>query len=265
MNNHTFVIVGSGRVATHLSKALKAVGMRCVGVHSRTKENADTLARELRSKAIETIEGVWAVDTDFVLLAVSDNALLTLAKTIPENYLHVVLHTSGSTSADVLGKAKHHGVLYPLQTFSKERELKAAEIPFFLESSSPESKDMLLSIVSALGTRQTTWCDSASRRQIHLAAVFACNFVNHMYTLAYEVMETAKLDPSTLIPLMKETLAKLETMHPAEGQTGPASRCDTATMENHVKLLKAQPDLAKLYEEINRSIINKHTKRKDSQ
>ena len=190
------------------------------------------------------------------------NALVRLSEEMSDGraIAPIVLHTSGAPPMDVLQRAKDHGVLYPLQTFSKERELTVSDIPLFLEASSSRSRVMLEEIAHALGTKQITFCNSLQRRYLHVAAVFACNFVNHMYASAYEVMDMGDLPPETLIPLMRETLNKLNTMSPTAGQTGPAVRCDSATIERHLELLQNRSDLSLLYTEVSRSITDKYSK-----
>lgn len=261
-NSRTFITIGSGSVATHLSKALVASGMSCRGVYSRTKTHAEELARALGSKCLASVDEAWESDVDFVLLAVSDNALVRLSEEMSDGraIAPIVLHTSGATPMDVLQRAKDHGVLYPLQTFSKEREITVSDIPLFLEASSSRSRVMLEEIAHALGTKQITFCNSLQRRHLHVAAVFACNFVNHMYASAYEVMDMGDLPPETLMPLMKETLNKLNTMSPTAGQTGPAVRGDSATIERHLELLQNRSDLSLLYTEVSRSITDKYSK-----
>lgn len=261
-NSRTFITIGSGRVATHLSKALVASGMSCRGVYSRTKAHAEDLARALHSHCLDSVDEAWGSDVDFVLLAVSDNALVRLSEEMPDEQTitPVVLHTSGGTPMKALHKAQDHGVLYPLQTFSKERDLVVSDIPLFLEASSPRSKEMLEEITHALGTKQSTFCNSIQRRHLHVAAVFACNFVNHMYTSAHEVMKMGDLPPEALMPLMRETLNKLNTMSPTDGQTGPAVRGDSSTIERHLELLQDRPDLRHLYTEVSQSITDKYSK-----
>lgn len=260
MNNRTFITIGSGRVATHLSKAFVASGMLCRGVYSRTKIHAEALAHGLGAVPIPSIAEVWEHDVDFVLFAVSDDALIHLSAEIPTDKkgAPVVFHTSGSTPMEILSRASDYGVLYPLQTFSKDRELVVEDIPLFLEASSSVAKQLLEEIAASLGTRQVVFCDSARRRYLHLAAVFACNFVNHMYASAYEVMEMGGLDPETLHPLIQETLDKLHTVSPTDGQTGPAMRGDSTTIERHRDLLQDRPDLRHLYTEVSRSITDKY-------
>ena len=261
-NSRTFITVGSGRVATHLSKALVASGMSCRGVYSRTKSHAEVLARALGSPGLSSVDEAWESDVDFVLLAVSDNALVRISEEIPDGraVTPVVLHTSGGTPMHVLRKAPDHGVLYPLQTFSEERELAVSDIPLFLEASSPRSREMLEEIAHALDTKRVNFCNSLQRRYLHVAAVFACNFVNHMYASAYEIMEMGGLSPEVLVPLMQETLGKLDSMSPTAGQTGPAVRGDNETIERHLDLLGERPDLGRLYTEVSRSITDKYSK-----
>lgn len=257
MSPLSFVVIGSGKVATHLSQALSHAGVVCAGVYSRTERHATALAERLDAPVLRTLSDVWSTQSTLLLIAIGDDALASLTTEIPETYQGVVIHTSGSTPMGVLGHTLHHGVLYPLQTFSHERRVEVSEIPFFIEGSSEAVLDTLRSLLEKIGVQTIHKCDSEQRKHIHLAAVFVCNFVNHMYVLGSDVLARRGLDPSTLHPLMRETLEKSLEHPPADVQTGPAVRNDRLTISRHLDLLEAQPSVARLYEEISHSIYER--------
>lgn len=260
MRRLSYVVVGSGRVATCLAKLMAISGLDCHGVYSRTREHAEVLATDLASPPLDTMTQVWETSVDFILFAVNDTALTQIASEIPKGQdIPVLLHTSGATPMDVLSQAKDYGVFYPLQTFSQGRMIPIEEIPFYCEASSDKARQILEEIIHTLDIDKVVFCNSLQRRYLHLAAVFASNFVNYMYTSAYKVMSIAGLDPSMLHPIMKETLSKLDALSPLEAQTGPAMRGDFTTLERHLTLLSEYPELYRLYTEISRLISEEYT------
>jgi len=245
------VFIGAGNVANHLAKALSQRGFEICQIFSRTEASAKSLAEKINT-AYTTHLNQLQRDADVYLYAVSDSALPELIEAVHlPDALHV--HTSGSTSIDVFKNAEHCGVLYPLQTFSKNKELNFAEIPVFIEAGSETAKDKIYEIARSL-TSKLYFMDSEGRRKLHLSAVFACNFVNHLYEIAGELIQETGLDMQVLRPLIEETAEKIKTLSPREAQTGPAARNDRNIMAEHAKLLKDKRQLAALYELISNDI-----------
>ena len=228
-------------------------GMQCLAVYSPTRTNAEALANRLGSKAMELPELI-ATEVDFVLLSIKDDAIAEVAKTFSSDYPAVVLHTSGGTSIDALAPIKHRGVLYPMQTFSPDRPLQIPEIPIFPEAVDELTLNVIHQITEALGSKQVHPLTSEERVKLHLASVFACNFVNHLYAQADEVMKSIGLDFPLLAPLVEETLAKAITNAPHTVQTGPAVRKDQKTIDRHLALLEG--DARRIYEVMTHSIIH---------
>ena len=259
-------------MATHLSRYFISCGMKCRGVYSPTYVHAGNLAEQLDADTFESVEQLWSRVREeiipIVLIAVKDDALKSVGGTLPRGLDRtLVLHTSGSTPMAVLSRAAHYGVLYPLQTFSHHRQVDIKEVHFYVESSDADAERILQELVSELSLHYVTPCTSEQRGYVHLSAVFACNFVNHMYARGEAILERAGLDPSALNPLMQETLSKALEFPPATVQTGPAVRGDRTTMDRHLDLLKDYPTDADLYRRISQAIYeNAHSKElKDEQ
>ena len=217
------VIIGSGNLATHLSHALHNAGVEIAQVYDRTIEHALTLAADLNCEAICTVSDM-VVDADAYIIAVKDDAIATVAKQIASAAQNgVVLHTAGSVPMTVLnGVARHYGVFYPMQTFSKTREVDFRRVPCFIEASDGEAMAVIKAMAQQVcDTVQET--DSHKRERLHLAAVFANNFTNHCYRLAE--------------PLIAETANKVQTMQPKEAQTGPMVRYDVNVMNKQMNML----------------------------
>ncbi len=245
-------IIGSGNVATHLAKAMQKSGLQVVDIFSKTPEHAAVLASTCNARAVTQLADLNQ-DIDLLLLAVNDDALKDLALQV-DSLAIPVLHTSGSTSIDILKSAHHsYGVLYPLQTFSKTKSIVIKEVPFFIEASDEAIKHQLIELCNTLGVsyQQIT---SAQRMSLHISAVFACNFSNYMYSIAEELLKSNGLEFDLLKPLIAETAEKIKQMSPKDAQTGPAKRNDHITIQKHIEALKDQPDWQMLYKALSEGI-----------
>lgn len=219
-------LIGRGRVATHMGKALLQAG------HQLTSVNSRTLA-ELPQHA------------DIYIIAVKDSALQEviqhlcsrLSPNTPSSGRGqgevLLVHTAGSMPLSVFdGYDCHAGVLYPMQTFSMDREVDFREIPLFIEGADPRIRAVAESLSAHVYELST-----ADRKYLHLAAVFACNFANHCYTLAADVLARKGLPFDVMLPLVDETARKVHELHPTEAQTGPAVRGDKNVMAAQSALL----------------------------
>ena len=245
--------VGSGNVATQLAKACVARGITVLDIYSKSNINAKFLADSIHANAVKNINDL-STDIDLLIVAASDNALPEIANKI-QHIKTSVVHTSGSTNIDVLKSDNYdYGVIYPLQTISKSKGLDFKDVPFFIEASNDNLKLALCLFCEILGSKNVQYADSAQRMNLHIAAVFACNFSNHMYTIAEELMLKNKLDFELLKPLIAETAQKIQSLSPKSAQTGPASRNDTLTIEKHLQALQSEKGLFELYKAISEDI-----------
>ena len=227
-------LIGRGRVATHLGKALLQAGHKVVSVNSRT-------LAELPQ------------DADAYIIAVKDSALQeVISKVTKGRESSLFLHTAGSMPLSVFdGYTRHGGVLYPMQTFSMEREVDFREIPLFIEASDAESLQQIRTLADGI-SQHVYELSTADRRYLHLAAVFACNFVNHCYTLAADVLAQKGLPFDVMLPLVDETARKVHELSPKAAQTGPAIRGDQNVMKAQAALLDT-PERT-IYELLSKSI-----------
>ncbi len=250
------VLLGSGNVATHLAAALKDAGNEILQVWSRNSVNAELLASRLNSSSTAHFSAL-SPEADIYILAVSDDAIPELAGKFPfRNKL--LVHTSGTTDMEALKNASTKiGVLYPLQTFSKSKSLDFAQTPIALEANSPEGLKILEMLVGKI-SRKVMELNSQQRRALHIAAVFACNFGNHLYTLSKEILRQNSLEFDLIRPLIIETASKVQLIEPEDAQTGPAVRGDYITIDRHLEFLQNDKDLRNLYELFTESIISKH-------
>ena len=246
------VLIGAGRLATHLGPALKGAGHVIVQVYSRTAEAASALATAVSAEPVTDIDRVTR-EADVYICALKDSVLPTLLPQLCKGREKALfLHTAGSVPLQVFeGYARRYGVLYPMQTFSKERRLDFSEIPVFIEADSATSFPIVESLASSV-SQNVRPLSSADRRYLHLSAVFACNFVNHCYDLAGQLLQEHGITFDTLLPLIDETARKVHELSPRQAQTGPAVRYDENVINAQSQLLNG---LSKdIYDLLSRSI-----------
>lgn len=248
--NQRIVLLGAGNVATHLGVALQQKGFPIVQVYSRTRQSAQELGEKLHTDFTTDLSAINP-DADIYIFSVKDAVLPELLDEM-DDFSGLFVHTAGSVPLSVFeGHASRFGVLYPLQTFSKNRVLTFDHIPIFVEANFKEDENLLKEVAAQLSQRVIP-LSSEKRKYLHLAAVFACNFTNHMYALSSEILEENNLDGSLLSPLIEETAAKIKELHPKEAQTGPAVRYDKGVIDRHLSMLNG--DKAAIYEIVSKSI-----------
>lgn len=250
-------IVGAGKVGTYLAHSFKKAGLGVWQVHSRTHGPAAGLARKTGAEHIGSVSGIDQ-DTGLLIISVSDDQVPKIAGLLPR-ISGIVVHTSGTVSMDVFkGKADRYGVFYPLQTFGDEIPPEPEKIPLCIEASDRVSL-VILKQTAQLLSENVYELDSRQRRTAHLAAVFACNFTNRLYSISEEILSRSGLPFDLVRPLIEETARKATISPPQEVQTGPAARGDAETMRAHLEMLRDDPGLYQLYLQISRMISKKHT------
>ena len=245
------VIIGTGNTATILGKKLKKAGHNILQVFGRDSKAASELAYQLGTESTN----YWNVirrDADLYILAVSDIAVEEVFHELPL-IDKTVVHTAASVSKEVLKDgAGHYGVLYPLQSLKKDSGY-LPDIPVLIDASDEPTLDMLDVLAHTISDRVME-ADDQTRTKLHLAAVLVNNFTNHLYALVERYCREEGLDFYLLLPLIKETAARLDVLPPAQSQTGPAVRGDSVTIERHLEILERHPQLKKLYALMSESI-----------
>ena len=247
------VFIGAGNLATHLSQALSKAGHDIVQVYSRTKDAAHILASKIGATSTNDIKDI-VCNADIYIFSVKDDVLPSVVEPLCVGARDALfLHTAGSVPMTVFkGKALRYGVFYPMQSFTKSRELDLSNVPVYIEGDS----EATLSTIRVM--------DSEKRRKLHLAAVFASNFVNCCYDLASEIMRDIDADFSDFLPLIDETASKVHDITPREAQTGPAVRYDQNVMMRQLELLQDRPIAHKVYEVMSEAIHELHVLKNSS-
>lgn len=247
------VLIGAGNLATHLGKALHAAGHDMVQVFSRTMQSAETLASLLDAEPLTDMAQVRD-DADVYIFSVKDSALEQLISQLCGGEKKVFLHTAGSMPMSVFReKALHYGVLYPMQTFSKQREVDFSIIPCFIEANDEFALKQIEGLAGQISHR-VFQLSSEDRKYLHLSAVFACNFANHCYAASQKLLQQHGIPFDVMLPLIDETAAKVHGMTPKEAQTGPAVRYDENVIGKQIQLLENQPYFQKIYDCMSKSI-----------
>ena len=254
------VIVGSGNVATSVALGLREE-CELVQVYSRHIENAQALASKVGcGDATDDLRRLVA-DADVYVVSVTDDAIGEVVASVPDNGA-LWLHTSGSVPVSALAGARQRcGVMWPMQSFSKSMPVSMADVHVFVEGNNEATTAQVAEFAGML-SRNVTVADSAKRKRLHVASVFACNFANHMWTLAAEVLDESGLSFDALLPLIRTTVEKLEHLRPLESQTGPAARGDEKVMRGHMELLTG--DKREIYAMLSRSIRESQRKIEDN-
>jgi len=225
------LLVGKGNVAKHLHDTFLSID--------------NIVFTQISSRDLKNIP-----KADITIIAVSDDAIAEVSSKIKNTF---VVHTSGACSINELKNTTNKGVFYMLQTFSKDKKVDFNEVPFCLEAENKKDEEQLKELANLIGEKIYS-INSEQRKALHVAAVFVNNFTNYMYNIGSDICKEHQVPFDILLPLIKETASKIETLSPEKAQTGPAIRKDKTTIKNHLDLLNKEQQ--KIYKIITKSIQN---------
>lgn len=239
-------IAGAGNVASYIAQCLVRQGEQVSGIWDRTPEHGKMLAKNCACVYFAEIEAL-ARQSSILILAVSDGALPEIIHAL-EAYDGLLLHTAGAVPIEVFGSRQgHSGVLYPYMTLHRQAGTPAPG-PFFwlIEGSNTHALTTISQLAEKLGWDYRTM-NSRQRLIYHTAAIFANNFSNLMFRYASDVLQQHRLSPDILLPIIRQTAMNAASADPADLQTGPARRGDTATIDLHRGVLRDNPKLLEVY------------------
>lgn len=241
------VLIGSGNVAFHLAKAFSEAQIPISQIFGRNTTELQKISEQFSIPfSTETL-----ADADLYIISVSDSSIAEVSALI-KNKNVLVAHTSGSVSREALSGNYRKSVFYPLQTFSKSKNLDYSKIPFFIDAENENDEEILKNLASKI-SKNVMLANDEKRKYIHLTAVFACNFVNHLYARAKEISDSQGIPFDYFLPLIDETTQKIHELEPKLAQTGPAIRNDEKVLKLHESLLTDEEKL-KIYKTLNESI-----------
>ncbi|MEN9441904.1 MAG: hypothetical protein RLZ33_1981 [Bacteroidota bacterium] len=228
----TISIIGTGNVAFHLGNSFFDQGIIISSVFGRNQREAEAFANQWKSKSVDHIS---ELEADLILVCVSDDAISSIIQQLSTS--QKIAYTSGSIELSSFMNHENVGVFYPLQTFSKNKELNLNEVPFLIEGKTPELSQELFDLAWNLSSK-VSFANSSDRKKYHLAAVWVNNFTNHLAFQSKAIIDKHELNWDYLLPLLKETTAKLLTLDPYDAQTGPARRNDQTVISAHADMLE---------------------------
>lgn len=243
-------LIGSGNIATVLGRKLLHSGHTIHQVYNRHKSHAAPLAAELSAEAVDNFND----SADMYIVAVPDDALQNINEWLkPVNGF--IVHTAGSVAMDVLKSlSAAYGVLWPLQSIRRETPA-APVLPVLIDANNPWNKIKLKGFAQSFAD-SVAEANDKERLKLHLAAVATNNFSNYIFTLVEQYCIAEGLDFKLLLPLLAETVSRMQDTSPSLLQTGPAARNDLSTIEKHISLLNNYPQLMNIYEFLTRQIIS---------
>lgn len=250
-------ILGTGNVAWHLSRVLENAGHVIAHVYDRDLSKAKKFGLDFFNASAGNSTDLTNVDATLFILAISDDSIEEVAQQLRLPQHAILAHTSGTVPLNALGYAQTQriGVFYPLQTFSKGRVIDFRNVPICIEGESKSTSELLKDVAADI-SGSVYELESGQRKVIHLSAVFACNFTNHMFTIAKNILEEHQLSFEMLKPLIVETLNKSFEIGPENAQTGPAKRGDIETLDQQFESLSNAPELAEIYKRLSQNIID---------
>lgn len=251
--------IGSGNLAWHLAPAFDNAGFIVKEVYSRNPKHAEGLTGRLYQAEVKATLDFSTSDSTVFIIATSDDAIQDVATEIilpDEAYL---IHTSGSQPLTILQFAAidNIGCFYPLQTFTRNKRIDFKTVPIFIESNNAETEKVMNMLAHAI-SQQVKRIGSEERKALHVAAVFASNFVNHMLTLSKEILQKNSMNFDVLKPLISETVNKCLAIGPENAQTGPAMRSDLEVLDRHLEFLADDGNVAEIYKLISQHIIDRY-------
>lgn len=248
------VLIGFGNVGSHLARAFEASSeIDLIQIYNRTYLD-EANQREVQANFITDLKLLKKAEV--YVVAVKDDCISDLINSLPSQNA-IVAHTSGSVQ--LLETQHRDAVFYPLQTFSKNKALDYSNIPFCLEAKHPDTYAVIEKMAKSISTKVHA-ITTLQRQQLHLSAVFVCNFVNHLYAIGEDICLKHQIPFEILDALIDETAQKIKTLSPTHAQTGPALRNDQKTIQRHLSQLE-ETNYKVLYQQLTNSIALKHGKK----
>lgn len=259
-------LIGAGNVAWHIGHALESAGFSVREVYSRTFQRAADLAETFYASRPTDELDFRDSSAEVFFIVVPDQAVAEVCTRIQLPPEALVIHTSGALPLSILSDILHDqrdldveiGVFYPCMTFTRGKSLDFKKVPILIEAEQEDELAFLRKMGEHIG-KEVHEISSQDRKTLHVAAVFACNFTNHLWAVSQSLVESERLSFDILKPLIAETTRKaLISPHPAEVQTGPAVRGDIYTIQAHRKLLQDDPEFLAIYNLMTESIQTWH-------
>ncbi|MES2478785.1 MAG: Rossmann-like and DUF2520 domain-containing protein [Bacteroidota bacterium] len=249
----TFSIIGTGNMAYFLAEELSAAGHKFIGIWGRNTLAANKIAIQYPTLVYSSLQDIKDEEEHYCFIAIKDTAIAEIAAQL--NFKHTTLiHTAGASPLQLLGnQTKHTGIFWPIYSIVADNLKTIKDIPIAIQGNNPQTENAILDLAKSI-TDKAFIANEEQRTHLHLAAVFANNFSNHLMAIAQEICIKQHLSFDYLKPIVEQTFERLKTKPAKNLQTGPAIRDDKMTMQKHIDLLKSNPEWALLYQSLSNSI-----------
>lgn len=249
----SFSIIGTGNMAWFLAEKLSAAGHHFIGVYGRNKLEANRIAETFNGIVFPSVSEIKDDKDHFCFIAVKDNAIAEMASQMNCSKT-ILIHTAGASSIEILQQsAKHYGSFWPIYSIVQTNKSLPKDIPIAIEGNNLDTQKELLEIAKSISNNAFE-ASARQRNTLHLAAVFANNFTNHLLAIAEDICDSENISFDYVKPILKQTFDRLSSQTAKESQTGPAIRKDEITMQAHLELLKNKESYRLLYQSLSDSI-----------
>lgn len=251
MKSYKVVIIGAGNVAHHLIRSITSSGNKLLQIYNRTLSNVSASSSTDITGTINSISS----DGDIYIVCVKDMAIADIASKLRLGD-KLVVHTSGNRSMNLLKDCStNYGVFYPIQSFTKNIPINFKKVPLVIEANNDKAQEILVDFSRTI-SNQVILMNETDRKKLNIAGVFVNNFTNYIYSLTYDYLKKENIDFDILLPLIQNTVDKLQLGIPRDMQTGPAVRGDVDTIQSHLELLEHHPFLKTIYQDVSHSIMD---------
>jgi predicted short-subunit dehydrogenase-like oxidoreductase (DUF2520 family) len=225
-------IIGAGNVGRVIAKALQQADIAICGISSKHPENASRFAAKIGTSAVSNWQEFSGAD--LIIVSVPDDEIQSILEQAAS--IAPSVSVSGTVSIQGINGTYPTGVFYPLQSFTAGRTIDLGTVPILIESKDQNLQDLLLHLGKNI-SNTVQLCSENDRKHLHLAAVFANNFTNHLLYQSERYCLENNVSFDLLKPLIRETLEKALELGPKAAQTGPARRHDKLTIDEHLSKL----------------------------
>lgn len=248
-----FSIIGTGNMAWFLAEKLCAAGHHFEGVFGRNLIAANELAAHYSGSIYTTPDEIQDTENHCCFIAVKDTAIAAIAAQLRFKKT-ILIHTAGASSIHLLQHgAQHYGAFWPIYSIVKTNHFLPNNIPIAVEGNDALAEQNILQLANSI-SGQAFPASETQRLSLHLSAVFANNFTNHLLAIAEDICAHENISFDYLKPILNQTFERLNSQSAKQSQTGPAIRGDETTMQQHLELLKTRQDLSSLYQTLSMSI-----------
>ncbi|HPI55375.1 MAG TPA: DUF2520 domain-containing protein, partial [Chitinophagaceae bacterium] len=221
-------------------------------VYSPTKEHAAALGHQINAPFVCSEDEI-STNADIYLLAVKDDVVHKLARTLKRPNA-LIVHTAGSIDLqDIASISTHTASIWPMYSIHKNELPTHRQIPLVVQSAQKEDLEIIQSLANMLS--DTIYLlDDEQKKWAHLSAVFANNFTNHIVGISQELLKQHQIPENLILPILQNTVDKLKSQSAFQIQTGPAVRHDNQTIASHRHMLRKYPSWKEIYESLTVSI-----------